>query len=389
MATSDVSELVPSPGDRVLLALSGRADSVLAGSVLRSQDFDIVGLHLRFGRRGSAEFNSRCRAQGGEEGAEQAAKKLQVPFHVDDLTDEFEAKVVDGFVHDFLRQRLPNPCIVCHSSVQMSALFRGAAKLGCQWVATGHGARVLSVPGTERVRLLASVDLATDQSYLLYSIAQERLRRLLFPLGGFSRSLLDRMARELEVTVADSARCQSVCLSEDPTIGSFLESRIPDSLRLKGVIRTSSGLVVGEHQGLHRHYLGQKGLKLAVVEQEQRPWCVVGFDAPRQVLIVGPEGEFPSPGFACEGARWVRPIDGLRGMRCVVRFSPIHAGSRCRVTVFENDSLHVELERPESGPVPGQGAVFYDGEEVIGGAIIDRIESLEASQGGRDLAVAR
>lgn len=379
----------PAAGDRVLLALSGRSDSVLAGSVLRSQDFEIVGLHLKFARSGDAAFASRCRAPGGEERAEQAAKRLQIPFHVEDLTDEFENEVIDSFVHDFLRQRFPNPCLTCHGSTQMNGLFRAAERLGCRWVATGHGARVLSVPGKDRIRLLSSVDRATDQSYFLYSLPQERLSRLLFPLGGFSRPMLDRMARELDVEAEDSSKCRSVCVAENPEVWSFLESRIPEALRIKGVIRTTTGHVVGEHQGLHRHYLGQRNLRLAIVEKEQRSWCVVGFDAPRQVLLVGPENEFTAPGFACERARWVRPVDGLRGMKCVVRHSPSHAGSRCRVTLFENDCLHVEMERPERGAVPGQGAVFYDGEEVIGGAVIDRIESLEGTQGGRDLAVSR
>lgn len=388
MVEASAPELGPAPGDRVLLALSGGSDSLLAGSVLRSQDFDIVGVHLRLEGPGSTSFRSRCRSPGGDERAEQSAKKLQIPFHVEDLADKFENEVVDSFVHNFLRQRFPNPCLTCHSSVRMNALFQAAARLGCPWVATGHGARVQSVPDRERVRLLASVDPATDQSYFLYGVPQEKLRRILFPLGGLSRPLLDRMSRELDVTPEDPSKCHSICVAEDPGVWAFLESRIPEALRLKGVIRTAGGHVVGEHHGLHRHYLGQRNLKLAIVEKDQRPWVVVGFDLPRQVLIVGPESESASPGFACDGAKWVRPIDGLRGMKCVVRYSPNHAGSRCRVTVFENDCLHVELERAEQGPVPGQGAVFYDGDEVIGGAIIDRIENLEGA-GGRDLAVAR
>lgn len=369
----NTSQNTPPPG-RVLVAMSGGVDSSVTAALLKNQGYEVVGVHMQLWNHGEANmdrFGGRCCSLIDSNDARRVCDRIDIPYYVINAEDVFQEKVVDYFVHEYLQQRTPNPCVQCNNQIKFSYLFKKAEELGCDWVATGHYAQVVQDEVTGLASLKKAVDHQKDQSYFLFGLTQKALQKTMMPLGGLTKMMVRKLAEQFQLVNANKPDSQEICFIGQEGYSQFIEKRTAPVLRPQGVIRTHEGLVVGEHQGLHRYTIGQrKGLQLSVKDPDQ--YFVIGFDHERHVLIVGPEEKLFHHDLIAGQVNWIRPVDQIRMLRCKARIRSRHDESSCEITAFENHSVQVHFEQAQRAITPGQAIVFYDGDEVIGGGLIDR-----------------
>lgn len=368
---------------KILVGISGGASSAVTAALLKSQGYQVLGVHLQvFDAKApeGARFASRCCLTKSASSAQEVCRKLDIPFHLVHAEELFADKVADAFVHDLLQARLPNACIPCNLDIRFGALLSKADELGCEQVATGHHAQIIrdaaGLGGDSSSRLMRAVNAQKDQSYFLFGLTQKQLSRLVFPLGGFQETMVVRLAREFGLPESSAGNPQAPCLSSGDTHLPYVEARVPAPLRPHGAIKSQEGGVMGEHHGLYAYRIGQK-VKLAPHVKEQDKYQVIGFDVVGHALVIGNEKERFHSELRASRATWIRAIDGLHGLKSTARFSPAQKESLpCSVTHFENNLIRVELEQPFGGMIVGQAIVFYDGDEVVGGAYVDSIGAL-------------
>jgi tRNA-specific 2-thiouridylase len=360
---------------KVLVGMSGGIHSAVTAALLQSQGYEVVGVHLALNKGPSTKFPARCLLKSPTL-ARDACKKLGMPFHAVDLEGQFADQVEDDFVHQILRGEVPNPCVTCHCKVRIQALFEVADKLGCDRVATGHHAQVFEDTSQEGdgpalCRLIKCIDLARDQSHLLFELDQKKLRRLLLPLGGLQRTMIERLVREFALPHSSWPSPERTCLSMAGDGREVVEERAPASLILRGLVKNPEGGVVGEHQGLHLFRVGQKPM-INIVNKEHQNLLVTGFDPVSQTIFVGGIRQLQKKEVRVGRLHWIRPVDGLRGIRCAVRL-----GTNSETEVpglvceFENAAAHVEFDSPTPVLGIGQTLAFYENDELLGGAWIE------------------
>ncbi|MFQ6133463.1 MAG: tRNA 2-thiouridine(34) synthase MnmA [Armatimonadota bacterium] len=359
---------MPEP-DTVIVAMSGGVDSSVAAALLHQQGYRVIGVTMQIWPRTEAGGNAApaggcCSAQAAQD-ARAVARRLGVPHHVFNLREAFEQTVIADFVSEYARGRTPNPCIRCNELVKFGELRRRASALGAQYVATGHYARIECDGAGGRFRLRRGVDPEKDQSYALYSMTQAQLAGTLMPLGGLTKGEVRELARQLGLPVAAKADSQEICFVTDDDYRRLIAQRQPQALR-PGPILDREGNVLGQHAGTAGFTIGQRrGLGIG----GGRRLYVVDIDPERNALIVGPAEDLLAQGCLVEAVNWVATDAPQEPLRAEValryRSRPVPALLEPGQGVVE-----VAFERPAGAVAPGQAAVFYRGDEVLGGGTI-------------------
>ncbi len=341
-------------GRRVAVAMSGGVDSSTAAALLMERGYEVVGF--------TALLWGCC---GGPD-VYYVAKHLGIRLYTVDFTELFKEQVVNAFVAEYLAGRTPNPCMICNRRVRFGPMLDYALAHGADFMATGHYARIRRDPDG-MCHLLRGVDDGKDQSYVLALLTQGQIRRLLLPIGDFHKSQVRRMARERGIPVAEKRDSQDLCFMAGGDYRELLRRLAPDAFR-PGPIVTRDGRVLGEHSGLPGYTVGQrKGLGLS-----DGPYYVLELDAGNNALIVGRKDELLADGLIARDVNWIagEPPSGPIRAGVKIRYrAPIREAT---VTPLPDGKAEVVFDRPPGAIAPGQGAVFYRGEECLGGGMIVR-----------------
>ncbi len=352
---------------RVVLAMSGGVDSSVAAWLLRRQGHEVLGLFMRHGKEqpdASCSGKQGCCSATDAADARRAAELLDVPFYAVNFEDEF-GRIVDYFVDAYTAGRTPNPCIVCNTWLKFGKLFEYADSVGAQYVATGHYARLVATDAGPPA-LCCGRDQGKDQSYVLFGIGEHLLSRVLFPVGEYTKDEIRRMAAELKLGVADKRDSQEICFVPDQDHARFIRQRRGE-LDTSGPIVTTDGTVVGRHDGFERFTIGQrKGLRVAMGE----PRYVIRIEPDTHRVVIGTHDDLARDELTAAEANWLIP-EPTEPLQCEVKIRYRSRPIRATVKPLPEGRFHVHFNEPCHGVAPGQAAVCYDGDRVLGGGWIE------------------
>ncbi len=362
------------PSRRVAVAMSGGVDSSVAAALLAEAGFETVGLTMMlwtYDDCGRGKNERGCCDRSTADDARRAASVVGIPHYTVNLRDAFEREVIEDFVSVYLSGRTPNPCVHCNTRIKWRAFRAKALALGCELIATGHYARIGMHPDGTR-SLLTGVDASKDQSYFLWGLGSGDLAATLFPLGHTTKEETRAEALRRGLPTAHRTESQEICFITDDDYGRFLRHRLDGSplppALTPGKILDRDGRVLGEHPGAAYYTVGQRrGLGIAL----GRPAYVVGIDAGRNTVTVGDREDLLSEGMLVSGIRWTRGFPPADSFSCTVRIRYRNRGVAATVLTRGNEAT-VAFESPQSAVTPGQSAVFYDGDIVLGGGFIER-----------------
>ena len=337
---------------KVAVAMSGGVDSSLTSALLLQKNFDVIGVTMILSDDEKNIID-----------AKKVCQHLGINHYVADFRNIFRAKVENYFVEEYLRGRTPNPCVRCNREIKFGVLFDFVKNLGADFLATGHYARIIFEDG--RFKLKKAVDAKKDQSYVLYNLTADKLAKILLPLGEFSKVETRTFAEKLNLPVAHKPDSQEICFVPNDDYKTFIANREPSAQALQtGEIVDESGKILGSHSGVANYTIGQrKGLGIAAPQ----PLYVTRLDVVNRRVIVDTNDKLFSKTLTAHGVHWIYKPPLPKTLQAKIRY-----GSRfveCTVSEQEN-FLNVEFVEPQRAITSGQSVVFYNGEEVLGGAII-------------------
>jgi tRNA-specific 2-thiouridylase len=362
----------------VAVAMSGGVDSSVAAGLLRQHGHSIVGLTMQlWNQRRLPEIatgagTGRCCSLDDVYDARMVAQQLQIPFYVVNFEQRFEEQVVKPFVENYLAGRTPIPCTLCNNFVKFAQFIELARGVGASRIATGHYARLRFDPDRGRHQLLRSVDGSKDQTYFLFGLTQEQLAQTIFPLGEYPKSQVRELARELGIAVAEKQDSQEICFVPNGDYASFIdayfrEQGIPPH-HTRGEIVSTAGQVLGEHAGVHHYTIGQrKGLGIAAGE----PLYVIATRPAEQLVVVGTNDDLLRTEFHAGEVNWISIAPPAAPVRAHVRIRNKHIPAPATVHPRSRDRVRVRFDEPQRAVTPGQAAVFYEGDLVLGGGWIE------------------
>ena len=338
---------------KIAVAMSGGVDSSVTAALLKEAGHEVIGITMRL-------FDGATTAV---DDASQVAAYLGIPHHVASFESCFAAEIKSYFIKEYQSGRTPNPCARCNKLIKFGALLEMAKELGADCLATGHYARI-AAGADGRPHLLQAANLAKDQSYFLFSLDSEQLQQIVFPLGDIrDKSDVRRMAAERGIPVAQKDDSQDICFIPDGDYIGFLENNAV--VAEAGDFALADGRVVGRHQGIHRYTVGQRrGMGIAWSE----PLYVIRIEPETNRVVVGVEGELYHDGFTIANCNWLQS-PGEAVLNCKIRYR--HKAVPCKVELLADGRAAVRFAAPEKGVTPGQVAVFYRADEVIGGGWIE------------------
>ncbi len=353
------------------VALSGGVDSAVAAALLVEQGYEVVGLMMRLWAGAASDRSplNRCCSLEAVDDARAISRHLGIPFYLLNYELPFAERVVGPFVVDYARGLTPNPCLACNRFLKFGLLLERALALDAAYLATGHYARIRRVDG--RYELWRGRDRGKDQSYALYMLTQAQLVHALLPVGELLKAEVRAAARNLALPVAAKPESQEICFIADDDYRRFLQARIPEAFR-PGPIVDRAGHVLGTHHGLPCYTVGQRrGLGIAAPE----PLYVLEVDTSANALVVGPAAELARPTLVAEGVNWVAGQAPPAPFEATVRIRLHGREAPATVTPLAGERARVDFAAPERGITPGQAAVFYSGDVVLGGGTIARRET--------------
>lgn len=352
---------------RVVVAMSGGVDSSVAAGLLVAQDFDVIGVMMRLysePSQGSETKHNRCCTPDQMADARRVANQLNIPFYVLDTQEFFFNTVVQPFIDGHVSGLTPNPCIACNRSVRFDFLLKHALALGADYLATGHYARVSDT--AEGYQLKKAIDGDKDQSYVLHVLGQYELARVIFPVGDYTKTEVRELASQLGLPVALKSESMDLCFLADGNYHRFLVENAAGSLQ-PGPIITLTGSEIGQHRGLGHYTIGQrKGLGVSVGQ----PMFVVKKDPANNILILGTREEASKKRLIAQRVNWIAGNGPTAPIMAEVKIRYRANLVPAIITALDDNKARVVFEKSVFGITAGQGAVFYQGENCIGGGII-------------------
>lgn len=347
---------------KVVVGLSGGVDSSVAAAALHRQGYEVVGLTLWL-----MKGKGQCCSEGMVDAA-RLCEELGIPHHIVDSREVFEKYIVDYLVSGYGAGITPLPCSQCNKAVKFGPMLQYAREeLGIDRIATGHYARITPDPETGRYQLRRAIDSTKDQSYFLYDLSQDILAHVVFPLGDQTKTETRRMAAEFDLHTAEKPESQDLCLIEaHGSMKTFLEKFLPPQ---KGEIVDPSGKVLGQHEGIHHYTIGQRrGIGIAHSE----PLYVIGIDAGQNRVIVGDRTQAQSTECTVQRVNWVSITEPTTPIRAEVQIRYRSAAVPCTVMPLAEARVKIIFDDPQFSITPGQAAVWYHGDVLLGGGIIER-----------------
>ncbi|PYL06020.1 MAG: tRNA 2-thiouridine(34) synthase MnmA [Verrucomicrobia bacterium] len=372
---------------RVLLGMSGGVDSSVAGYLLREQGYDVVGVTMKVWPQDCiSRAEDKCCGPQAVADARSVAHTLHIPHYVVDEAEQFERTVIDYFASEYQAGRTPNPCVMCNEKLKFGNLWGKAQALGCDYIATGHYAIIEH--HADRAVLRKGIDPRKDQSYFLFSLRQPQLQRALTPLGTMHKLEIREIARSLGLKTADKIDSQEICFVPGNDYKAFLRSHLGETEFHRGEIYDVDGNFVGEHDGIELFTIGQRR---GLPGGSARPRYVVDLDPDNNRVIVGDADDLVCDEFEIERVNWIS-VAGIGDAgaeiidpRCsdpfdaTVKIRYNHAGTAATVMLLENNRARIRLHEPQRAVTPGQAAVIYAGDIVIGGGWICRNTAVNRS----------
>lgn len=354
--------------------MSGGVDSSVAAALLKEQGYDVVGVTMNLFSLPKdycrSEKLKSCCGWKATEDAHQVALSLGISHYVVDFRKPFEKSVITDFCEEYAQGRTPNPCIRCNQHIKFDVLLKKMKALEADYFATGHHARIEYDKKNVRYILKKGKDRKKDQSYFLYAMTQKQLSRTLMPIGDLTKEEVRKKAQSFDLPVAERPESQEICFVPDNDYVGFLQSRIPGAFR-PGPVIDSENRTLAEHKGIVHFTIGQRrGMGISA----PYPLYVLSILSERNTIVVGPEKELYGRTLMASRLNMIsfEKITELLKVKARIRYK--HKEEQALVTPLDSDKVRVEFERSQRAIAPGQSVVFYDGDTVVGGGIIDRAE---------------
>lgn len=357
---------------KVVVGMSGGVDSSVAAWLLKEQGYDVIGVTMQIWQEEEEqvqEENGGCCGLSAVDDARRVASSLGIPYYVMNFRKEFKEHVIDYFIDEYLHGRTPNPCIACNRYVKWESLLERSRRIGADYIATGHYARIEKLPNG-RFSLRVSETGAKDQTYALYNLTQEQLSSTLMPVGSYTKDEIRKMAKELGLLVAEKPDSQDICFVPDGDYASFIEETTDEGSR-PGNFVLSDGSVVGTHKGIIHYTVGQrKGLGLSL----GHPVFVLEIRPDTNEIVVGTGEESLTRKVRARQINFMSVEDLPEKKRVFAKIRYNHKGAWCTAEKTGEDEILCIFDEPQRAVTPGQALVLYDGEYVLGGGTIVREE---------------
>ena len=349
--------------------MSGGVDSSVAAFLLKEQGYDVIGITMQIWQeeeRDVVQSNGGCCGLSAVEDAARVAEQLGIPHYVMNFRREFKQHVIDYFVEEYLNGHTPNPCIACNRYVKWEALLRRSLEIGADYIATGHYARISTLPNG-RLAIKNSVTAAKDQTYALYNLTQEQLARTLMPVGEYTKEQIRGIALEQELSVAGKPDSQEICFVPDDDYAGFIDREAGERVPGPGDFVDTEGRVLGRHKGITHYTVGQRrGLELPMGERV----FVTGIRPDTNQVVIGKNQDVFTSEIICDRVNYMAVEDLTEPLHVKAKIRYNHGGEDCVIEKLPDEKVCCHFERPVRAATPGQAVVFYRDEYVLGGGTI-------------------
>ena len=353
---------------KVVVGMSGGVDSSVAAYLLKEQGYDVIGVTMQIWQdeeQATQEENGGCCGLSAVDDARRVAAALEIPYYVMNFKKEFKENVIDYFVEEYQNGRTPNPCIACNRYVKWESLLQRSLSIGAEYIATGHYARVVQLENG-RYTLRRSATLAKDQTYALYNLTQEQLKRTLMPVGKYTKDEVRAIAEKINLRIANKPDSQDICFVPDGDYAAYIEEeagvKVPE-----GNFVLTDGTVLGWHKGITHYTVGQrKGLGLAL----GYPAFVLEIRPETNEVVIGTKEESMTTQLRAGNLNFMAVEDLTEPLHVFTKIRYNHKGAWCTIEKTGEDEVLCTFDEPQRAVTPGQAVVFYDGEYVLGGGTI-------------------
>ena len=355
-------------GKKVVVGMSGGVDSSVAAYLLKQQGYDVVGVTMQIWQDESHEEIEKkggCCGLSAVDDARRVAAMLDIPYYVMNFKSEFKRDVIDYFVREYLAGRTPNPCIACNRYVKWESLLTRSIQIGADYIATGHYARICELPNG-RYAIRNSVTAKKDQTYALYNLTQEQLKRTLMPIGDYTKEQVRKIAEDIGLMVAGKPDSMEICFVPDNDYASFIEKETGVT-SVPGDFVDVDGNVIGKHKGVIHYTVGQrKGLGIAL----GKPAFVVAIRPEQNQVVIGEDRDVYTEKLYANNLNFMSVDNITEPVHAKAKIRYSHEGAYCTVRKIDSDTIECIFDQPVRAVTPGQAVVLYDGEYVLGGGTI-------------------